>query len=324
EAPIVIQKCIDSILCQTYKSIEMIVINDGSTDKTLHILERYVEEYPNIIKLYSIKNGGQGRARNFAIEKATGKYLLFVDSDDYLDSMMIETLVREIEYRESTFAICAYSRVTPEGNVLFNEMNPKYKELINMNTSPWNKLFMREYFVENDVRFSEGLWYEDLEAILKYFPYIKNPVWISKPLYHYVQRENSSINQYDHRVEDIFAVLDNVYTYYKKYGYLETYYNELEYFFIMHLIFGHLSRCANERDKCKRKELIKKTKYYIENKFPKYYKNKYFKFNELKKNSLSMLGIKLVGINAFRFNCFHLILYIYNLKLSINPTIKRW
>ncbi len=65
-----IEKCIDSILCQTYKSIEMIVINDGSTDKTLHILERYVEEYPNIIKLYSIKNGGQGRARNFAIEKA--------------------------------------------------------------------------------------------------------------------------------------------------------------------------------------------------------------------------------------------------------------
>ncbi|MDE5978023.1 MAG: glycosyltransferase [Turicibacter sp.] len=319
-----IQNCLDSILSQTYTSIEIIIVNDGSTDNTLSILNQYAKKYPQMIKLYSVPNGGQGRARNFAVEKALGKYLLFVDSDDYLEPMMVETLVKEIECQNSTFAICAYSRVTKEGEFLFTEMNPKYKELINMNTSPWNKLFVRECFVKNKVRFSEGLWYEDLEAILKYFPHIKNPVWISQPLYHYVQHQNSSINQYDHRVEDIFIVMDNVYAYYEEFGYLNTYYDELEYFFIMHLIFGHLSRCVHEKDKSKRKALIKKTKHYLEKRFPKYYKNNYFTFSELKKNSLSMLGIKLIGINAFRFNCFHLILNIYDLKLSISPTIKRW
>lgn len=319
-----IGQCLDSILAQTYQSIEIIIVNDGSTDNTLQVLNKYVDNHPKLIKVYSVPNGGQGRARNFAVEQAIGKYLLFIDSDDYLEKTMIETLVEAVENNNSTFAICAYSRVTPEGTLLFNEMDPKYKEIININTSPWNKLFIRELWIENDVRFSEGLWYEDLEAVLKYLPHVKNPVWISTPLYNYVQRETSSINQYDHRVEDIFSVMNNVYTYYEQFGYLEKYYDELEYFFIMHLIFGHLSRCVSEKDENKRQQYIKKTKDYIEDKFPDYYKNKYFKLGELKKSSLGMFAIKLVGINAFRFNYFALFLRLYDLKLHLSPTIKRW
>ena len=316
--------CLDSILSQTYQSIEIIVVNDGSTDNTEQVLNKYQNNYPNLIKVYSNPNGGQGKARNFAVKQAIGKYLLFIDSDDYLEEIMVETLVQAIESNDSTFAICAYSRVSPSGEQLFIEMNPKYKEIININTSPWNKLFLRELWIENDVQFSEGLWYEDLEAVLKYLPYIKNPAWVSKPLYNYVQRENSSINQYDHRIEDIFSVMDNVYSYYKNYNYLTNYYDELEYFFIMHLIFGHLSRCVSEKNRRKRKQYIKKTKAYIENKFPNYYNNKYFKLSELRKSSLGMFTIKFVGINAFRFNCFSAFLGMYDLKLRLSPTIKRW
>ena len=76
-----IGQCLDSILAQTYQSIEIIIVNDGSTDNTLQVLNKYVDNHSKLIKVYSVPNGGQGRARNFAVEQAIGKYLLFIDSD---------------------------------------------------------------------------------------------------------------------------------------------------------------------------------------------------------------------------------------------------
>lgn len=319
-----IKLCLDSIVNQTYKSLEVIIVDDGSTDETLSILENYKQKIPSLFKVYSIPNSGQGHARNYGIKQATGKYVLFVDSDDYLEPNMIEVLVQAAKNNDSTLVICAYSRVSPKGELLYTEMTTTSREIISINTSPWNKLFVREIWIENEVQFSEELWYEDLEAILEYLPYAKNISWIEQPLYNYVQRENSSINQFSPRVEDIFSVLDNVYKYYEKHEYLDNYKDELEYFFIMHLVFGHLSRCVLEKDKKQRKQYIKRTKIYLEAKFPNYSKNKYFRFSELKKSGFGMFMIKLVGINAFKFNLYSLFLDLYDFKLRLSPNIKRW
>lgn len=319
-----IKQCLDSIINQTYKCLEVIIVNDGSTDETLSILNRYSEAYPALFRVYSIANNGQGYARNYGIKQATGKYVLFVDSDDYLEPNMIEVLVQAAKNNDSTFVICAYSRVSPKGELLYKEMDKTSRDIININTSPWNKLFIREIWIENEVQFSEGLWYEDLEATLEYLPHAKNISWIEQPLYNYVQRENSSINKFSPRVEDIFSVLDNVYTYYENHEYLDNYKDELEYFFIMHLVFGHLSRCVLEKDKKQRKQYIKRTKIYLEAKFPNYSKNKYFRISELRKSGFGMFMIKLVGINAFKSNLYSLFLDLYDLKLRLSPNIKRW
>lgn len=317
-------RCLDSIVNQSYKYLEVIIVNDGSTDETLSIVEGYTKTYPSIFTVYSIENSGQGYARNYGVKKSTGKYLLFIDSDDYLELNMIESLVNIAVEEESDLVVCAYKRVTEKGELLYTEMTKNTQERININTSPWNKLFLRNLWTEHNIQFSEELWYEDLQAILEYLPFAKKISWIENPLYNYVQRENSSINQFSPRVEDIFLVLDNVYTYYQNQGLLEREREDLEYFFIMHLVFGHLSRCVAEKNRKKRKEYIKKTKVYLENKFPNYLNNRYFKFRELKKSSFEMFMIKLIGINAFKYSLYSSFLFLYEFKLCLSSDIKRW
>ena len=144
------------------------------------------------------------------------------------------------------------------------------------------------------------------------------------PLYYYVQRSNSSINLYDERVNDIFKVIDNVYEYVKERNLLESHYQEIEYHCIMHLVFGHLSRCVGEKSWIKVHGYIKQTKAYLQEKFPTYYKNKYFKWENIKDQSLFMKVLKVVGLRLFYFNLFDSILLVYRVKMKFNKNIKRW
>ena len=150
-----IQPCLESILKQTYQCLEVIIVNDGSTDDTLTVLNEYGQKYSSLIKIYTTENRGQGHARNYAVRQASGRYLLFVDSDDHLEENMVEVLVNSASQNESTLVICAYSRVSVDGELLYHEMTHPNPEVINMNTSPWNKLFERKIWVDNNVCFSE-------------------------------------------------------------------------------------------------------------------------------------------------------------------------
>ena len=101
----VIDKCIQSIINQTYKNIEIILINDGSKDKSIEKLNYYEKKYKNI-KIINKKNEGVSKTRNLGIKKATGKYIMFIDNDDYIDNTYVETLLNEIKNSE---ADCVYS-----------------------------------------------------------------------------------------------------------------------------------------------------------------------------------------------------------------------
>ena len=92
-----IKKCLDSIINQTYSNIEIIIINDGSTDNSELIINEYLKEYPDKIKYYKKENGGLSDARNYGVTKATGDYICFVDSDDYIDINLFESLKMEVE-----------------------------------------------------------------------------------------------------------------------------------------------------------------------------------------------------------------------------------
>ena len=277
------------------------------------------------MKVYSVPNGGQGIARNFGVTKSNGEFIAFVDSDDYVDLKMYETLVTYARNHQSDLVICPYSRVDEEGNLLHNEMQNVEHSVTSINSGPTNKLFRRDIWVNNSVRFSENLWYEDLEATLKYVFNCEKIDWIDEtPLYYYVQRSNSSINLYDERVNDIFKVIDNIYEYVKERNLLESHYQEIEYHCIMHLVFGHLSRCVGEKNWIKVHGYIKQTKVYLQKKFPTYYKNRYFKWKNVKDQSLFMKVLKVVGLRLFYFNLFDSILIVYRVKMKFNKNIKRW
>ena len=92
-----LSKCLDSILNQTYDDIEVIVVNDGSTDNSELIIKEYVNKFPNKLKYYKKENGGLSDARNYGVEKAIGDYLCFVDSDDYIDTKLFEMVTPQMD-----------------------------------------------------------------------------------------------------------------------------------------------------------------------------------------------------------------------------------
>lgn len=319
-----ISRCLNSLVTQTLKDIEVIVVDDGSKDNTKIILDEFVSKYPQKVRVCSISNGGQGRARNYGVQFATGKYIGFVDSDDYVIPTMYETLFNIAIRDDYDLVISAYHRVDEHGKILFSEMKERKENKLDINTSPWNKLYKKSLWDEYDIKFAEGLWYEDLEAVIP-FLFISNRIgWVTEPVYFYVQRPDSSINLYDNRVEDIFLVFDHIYDFCNKNNLFENNHMEIEYYFIMHLLFGHLSRCSSEKNTFKRHKLILQTKKYMNLKFKEYRFNKYVSFSQVIKDRSLFSIFKFVGLWMFYLNLFDIILCSYRLCLKVNKPLKRW
>ncbi|GGL50656.1 glycosyltransferase [Sporolactobacillus putidus] len=203
-----LRKCLDSVVNQTLNDIEIIVVNDGSTDKSLCILNEYAKRYNNIM-LINQKNSGQGLARNRAIDIARGEYLAFVDSDDYIEHNMLQILYKEAETGKIDVVICNWNGVDTDGNVLKVYDHPDYdhkifdrkaiiKEfLTNKNALvegfSWNKLIRRNLFINYGVRYP-NIRYEDIPAMFRILTKVKKCKYINKNLYHYVHHSNSTVH----------------------------------------------------------------------------------------------------------------------------------
>ena len=125
-----LERCLDSLVNQTLEDIEIIVVNDGSPDNSQAIIDAYVKKYPNKVKGYIKENGGLSDARNFGIPYATGEYIAFVDSDDYVDLTMYEKMYNEAEAKGSEVVVCGYFKVNEETKTL-KSANSKHLNLEN-------------------------------------------------------------------------------------------------------------------------------------------------------------------------------------------------
>lgn len=156
-------KCIDSVLSQSFKAFEIIIINDGSTDGSANVIESYKKQYPDIIKAYYKENGGLSSARNYALDIAQSKYITFLDSDDYLDSEYLEILYHTAEKNDSDMVCGGQKKVDKNGKILARLKYPLDKNpntiLRRLNIS--GKLYRREYIEKYHMRFAEGKTYED-------------------------------------------------------------------------------------------------------------------------------------------------------------------
>lgn len=225
-----VERCLDSLMEQTIKDeIEIIVINDGSTDNSGEIVKKYIQKQENrqIIKYYEKENEGIAKTRNYGIEKATGEYILFVDSDDYIDARLIEKLKPYLE-KQIELIKFKLQRVDENGKILekvngpifekktgeeaFNEM---YSQDILLD-SPCVYLIKKELFTKNNFQFKQT-YHEDFGLIPIILLVAKSVASVNEYLYNYVQVGNSITRNEDYqktirKMEDCMAHYDNMVT----------------------------------------------------------------------------------------------------------------
>ena len=157
-----LEKCVDSVLHQTLKNVEIIIVNDGSTDNSQAIIDQLIKQNPSI-KAYQKDNGGLSSARNYALDVASGEYITFLDSDDYLDRDYLEILYTEGKMYDSDMVCSGQKKVSEDGKVLATLSYPVDKNpnciLRRLNIS--GKLYKKEYIEQHHMRFALGKTYED-------------------------------------------------------------------------------------------------------------------------------------------------------------------
>ncbi len=197
-----IDKCINSILKQTYDCIEVIVINDGSTDSTLKLLNE-ISNQDNRVKIITIDNKGVSHARNVGLKNATGELITFVDSDDYIDKDMYRELVSALNKYDADISICSYKNVENDCILSFVGKNDDEKIILTSDESidfmisgrlfsngVWNKIYKKELF--NDIKFDESIKFnEDLLINFYLFRKINRSIYIDRAFYNYVAVSSS-------------------------------------------------------------------------------------------------------------------------------------
>ncbi|WP_276930802.1 glycosyltransferase family 2 protein [Faecalibaculum rodentium] len=158
-----INKTLKSVFDQSYQDYEVVIVDDGSTDKTLHNLKKWKEKYPEKIRIHTQQNSGVSETRNVLLSLAKKKYITFLDSDDYFDVDYLKTLVNAAEVNNSDMVISGQRKVTLQGDVITTIHYPvEQKQTTPMRRLNFaGKLYKRELILKNDICFQKGNLYED-------------------------------------------------------------------------------------------------------------------------------------------------------------------
>ena len=197
-----LKRCLDSVINQTFLDYEILIINDGSPDNSEEICLQYKEKY-EIINYVRRENGGLAQVRNMALDKAKGKYLCFVDSDDYIDENALSFMYETAEKEKSDIVLCGYFTengtalkkvcyVGDKENLDFKEL--KAKDLID---PAWNKLYKTDFLKNTKVKFPVGEYYEDTFFNLSILPFNPKITVCDECFYHYVLNMGSITRRYN-------------------------------------------------------------------------------------------------------------------------------
>jgi len=212
-------KCLESLIDQTYQHIEILVINDGSTDNSEKIINDFSERFPEKIKAFYKSNGGLSDARNFGIDRATGNYIGFVDSDDYVSPTMFEEMLGLAEKHSAEMVICNIQKVNEKGNITQKLTQiPNMPEKIDLETHfsvfsdisyfACNKLFKKELFETK--RFKKEVSFEDIQLIPQLLLECKTIAQTQSFHYQYLERQNSISKTHNEKGLDILQAVEDV------------------------------------------------------------------------------------------------------------------
>lgn len=297
-----LKSCLDSLVNQTLSDIEVVVVNDGSPDNCQLIIEQYEKMYP-FVKGYVKPNGGLADARNYGIQRASGDYIGFVDSDDTVELDMYEKLLKKAIEESADLVVCDLEYVWEDGS-----KDPERMDGLThidgktmrscLFASPlfaWNKLYRREFLLNSGLQYSVGKWYEDIPVTVPLFALAEKVAYVPEVMIHYLQRPTSIMGSgYDPRMFHIFDQMKFIYDYYQSLGLLKKYHEEIEYLFVEHLmLYGafRFLRTDHAEELCTTS--FKMMKQY----FPKYKNNTFLKRFSIKNRvfiqTLSPLTLKL-------------------------------
>ncbi len=280
-----LKRCLDSLTSQTFDDVEIVVVNDGSTDSSVNIVQDYLND--KRVRLINKENGGQASARNLGLVKSKGEYVIFIDSDDYVEVNMCERLY--------STAINGYDIVLSDYYIIDGKNRNYYKVWageegnISLNdylltaVCPWNKIYAKKFLIDNNFKFPEGIIYEDYASIPTLVNYNPKVYYLPEAFVNYIHTEVSTMRSdvYKEKYENIFIATDYLYKKLCDSQYKE----ELEYLIGYHFLYlGSLN--FYRFDKFKQLDQIAD---FMKTKFPKWLKNRYLHNMNLKEKVLMFL-----------------------------------
>jgi len=281
-----LEKCINSLLSQTLEDIQIILVNDGSKDNSGNIAKEYEKNNKDRVIYVEKENGGLSDARNYGLKYATGDFIAFLDSDDYIEKNAYEEMYNKAIEENADYVECDFIWEFPN-KIRIDKQYPykNKKEMLSfVRVVAWNKLIKRQLIIDNNLEFPKGLRYEDVEFTYKLIPFINKFAYVDKPFIHYVQRKGSIANVQNERTAEIFTVLDNVIEFYKKNNIYEKYRDELEYNYARYLLCSSLKRMCKIKDKTIRKKLLTESWKRLNLNFPNWKENVILKTVNIGKN----------------------------------------
>jgi len=278
-----LEKCLNSLVNQTLEDIEIIVVNDGTKDNSQKIIDKYTKKYPKKVKGYIKENGGLSSARNYGLKYASGEYIAFVDSDDYVELDMYEKMYNKAISENFDIVACDLFYVYDDKKVeAFSNLNNDIftqeeikQSMINIYPSAWNKIYKKDLF-KHKIYFKDRVWFEDVEFLYRLISKVNSIGVVHEKFYNYVQRAGAITKTFDDR---LFHYIDNwngILDYYKKNKIYDEYKLELEYCYVRYLYATFIKSASNFTDKKLYEEAVNKAIENVKTNFPNYRKNKYF------------------------------------------------
>lgn len=264
--------CIDSILNQTYKNIEIVIVNDGSTDDSIKIINNYKNNYPNKIIIINKENSGVADTRNIGLNNANGEYVTFCDNDDYMEPDYIECYVNSIE--DNDIVVGGYIRKSYFGKILFKRKLKPGKISPYVQLASWGKLYRNSFLKENNFRFLDCAIADDFYFNIFAYNTTDKIKIIDNTGYYWMYNDKSLSNTDSkkmNRTKDLTKTLDKINN-----DIVPKDKELLEYFYIRTIIYYVLFSCKNVKYNALLENynflfgwLIKNTDNYMKNKYIK-------------------------------------------------------
>lgn len=270
-------ECLDSLVKQTLKEIEIVVVNDGATDNSQDIIDQYVKAYPDKIRAFIKENGGLSDARNYGVARARGEYIGFVDSDDFVDLDMFEQMYTKAQDVLADVVCCPITYL--KGRVInrsfykgtykyFNKTAQSSPMLLRYaNSLAPNKIYKRSFWQRHGFMFPRQ-WFEDSALIYNVMLVANRVDCVNIPFYYYRQGRTDAITtRVDTRIFDIFKSTDSIMSFYRAHGVFDSMYDEIRYLCVRHII-ARVKLLTYSTDYELKKQFIDKVYAYLDENLP--------------------------------------------------------
>ena len=326
-------RCLDSLVNQTLKDIEIICINDGSPDNCLKILKDYQKKYKDKIVIIDKKNEGVWKGRKDGIKKATGEFIGFVDSDDYVDLNYAELLYNKAKKENADISVCGFDRIDLDTGKLYSREMCKSEDkvidiekdpggLLELNGAPWNKIYKAELLKKQADLEHPPRILDDMMFLLLIYLNDKKIVFVNKSIKYYKVRQSSIITSIKkEQVESTYRAMVEVRRVYEESENRVNMLKILDAMAFLHLGVSLMFRLSYDKD-CDLKSAIKDNNKFLDDYFPTWRRSKFIKLGYVIRNKINfkLWVVKII----YKLHLFRAFLVVYRFMIDKLKIDIKW